>query len=96
MMLQQAGGGLIFVDGLRKVGHFTKGFQLHLSGGGLAYDGLQSAYKSTKDPRGFFCQPITIAFYASTMDNPGTAEYFKIQWGEVYAVHSSKEIRDKK
>ena len=64
-------------DTLQKASSYT--FQE----GRLAYDGLQSAYKSTKDPRGFFCQPITIAFYASTMDNPGLAKLFQIKWGQV-------------
>ena len=50
-------------DTLQKASSYT--FQR----GTASYDGLQSAYKSTKDPRAFFCQPITIAFYASTVDN---------------------------
>ena len=51
-------------DSSQKASSYT--FQ---EGARLGYDGLQSAYKSTKDPRAFFCQPITIAFYASTVDN---------------------------
>ena len=62
---------------------------------GASYDGLQSAYKSTKDPRAFFCQPITIAFYASTMDNPGHAEHFQIKLGQIYTVHSSYQPGNK-